>query len=289
MGKSLEVRALGPFTFASFLASGLASVLALGLASGCSGGSPGPHTGIINLAVSSATLGSTSLKSTSVTASFFDGPGRSDCTTSQLGACTTSVCPSGVSTGGGAGGMPQPDAGSISVAGGSRAVSLSPKADGTYAQTDSTYALWNGGETLTVSGAGGLVPMFSATVTAPALNAQLTAPTAPTPGAALNIARGTDLTLRWTGAGNTTLDLTLGNNPGAGSYSSVTCSFPASAGSATVPAAALATVPAGPGLFVLFITNTTPFAAGGYDIKLKASASPLGSSGLPASYQATFQ
>ena len=137
------------------------------------------------------------------------------------------------------------DAGSIAVAVGATnyTLTLGPSADGnvyTSSAPSSQNEFFSGGETITVSSAGGAdLAAFSGTITAPA-DPVITAPawSAPFGGSP----RNSDLRVSWNGSGASMVVVALLNvnvNPaGPAGGNAVTCVFP-DTGSGTIPSAAL--------------------------------------------------
>ncbi len=156
----------------------------------------------------------------------------SGCTDMTFGPCDIGTCAAATSN---------PNAGTITVMGGTQAVTLTPGSDGSYTDATGTTALWNGGETLTISASGGMVPAFMGSVQAPApvtVN-QLGGAAWPAATATVNVSRATDLVVTWTATTGSVL-IGIANNT-----SGMTCVFDGSAGTGTIPAAALGQLAAG--------------------------------------------
>lgn len=185
---------------------------------------------------------------------------------------------------------PFPHAGLVTIAGGKKLVSLAAGAGGSYSLFQEAALLWEGGETLTLKAAGGDVPGFGASVTAPGV-ATITAPAVPPSNGSLTVTRASGLALSWTG-GNTDIVATLQNSTTGNSDPSTTpfCTFPASAKSRTIPAAALAYLPAGPSstLHVLSMSSTT-VTAGDWKVRFEASANALSPAGKQYTVRMTLQ
>jgi hypothetical protein len=161
-------------------------------------------------------------------------------------------------------------AGTINISGGLAPVALQLNANRQYVWT-ANAALWNGGETLTASSTGGVVPAFSQTVVAPgAVNVTSPACDGSSCG---TIDCAQDLPVSWTGTSGLHLRFrSVSHSPSAERY--VDCSFTSSPG--VVPAAALGMVFRSNGLaspeVLIDSFNATTFSAGDYDITLRASA-----------------
>lgn len=147
----------------------------------------------------------------------------------------------------GAGTRPAPHAGPIQLTGLTQPLDFTPATDGTYPVSIlQTTSLWTGGETLTASAPGATVPAFTTTVTTPR-RITLSAPTLPTGDWLID--RAQPLALTWSGATTEDLIVTLGIitiDP-----VELECVFPASAGTGTLPAAALGLLPAGDAYYTI--------------------------------------
>ncbi len=260
---------------------------------GSGGGPAGPTTtkgGSVTLSQSVFTVGGMDYVSGSVVAAFStivsSGPPNSgtSCTTQTVGSCTSSRCvtvDAGTPVDAGFT-LTQDSAGVITIAGTKLdgGVTLVPSADNTYAALSATSRLSAVGDTLTVSAAGATVPAFSGkTVVTPA------SVTVTAPGCAASncgsIPRNAPLLVTWTGG--TVGTVTVSAFVGVGAETSIVqCSYDASAGTGTVPTAALGTLPAGMGSFSVSVANKTTFTAGSYDVSLAVQGSGVAGS-------ATFQ
>jgi hypothetical protein len=195
--------------------------------SGGSGGSGGGGTGPIEGSVSAFSYSDSGEAGYGVSAGF----GASDgCTTNSIGPCDLGSC--GTAT-------MYPNAGTLTLTGGMQTVTLTPGTDGSYSDASGTTALWNGGETLTITASGGTVPAFSGSLRAPTPITVTGLAGAAWPTAMVNVARTTDLVVTWTPASGTVL-IGIGNQT-----SGMTCLFDASAGTGTIPSQALQMLAAG--------------------------------------------
>lgn len=219
----------------------------------------------------------------------FGGPGMApDCMNQTFGACQFSSCQLPLSNPDG--GTPHyPDAGNITIAGGTKMVSLTPKADGSYTPyVDTMNVLWSGGETLNIAATGNLIPAFSTTITAPVV-AQLTTPAPPAQGARLMVNRGMDLVLKWTGGQGDSIEAVLSTPVASGKALAVTCTFPAGDTMGTIPAAALMNLQAGNGSFTVYGGSVKTMPASEYDLNISALSLMHDANGRTASYGATYQ
>ena len=108
-----------------------------------------------------------------------------------------------------------------------------------YADVSGTQDLWAGGEAVRLRAPGAMVPAFDVTLSAPGS----ATPVAPA-GGAVNVTRGQPMTLTWSGgaaAGASTTYVAVLQTPSV----VLKCSFPAAAGTGTVPGSAIMQLPAG--------------------------------------------
>ncbi len=214
--------------------------------------------------------------SSSIYARFASGPASANpCVITTSSNCTTTVCTSD-------GGLSETvvtlsSAGTLSIAGTlvDGGISLMPRTNGTYYDQLNTQ-LWAGGETLTLSATGAVVPAFSAqTVVAP-LDIVVTAPSCATNNCG-TLSRSTPLTVSWTGGGSSTVDVDLTVNDSVNlRVGKILCTFPASAGTGVIPTGVLATVPAGQGFLTIKPTGSTSFAAGAWMVSIIAIGQGVG-------------
>ncbi len=237
---------------------------------------------------STITISATDYSSSTFNASFYQYSGPAPvggCTITMSGGCTLTQCPPA-----GDGGVPMtttlPTAGTVSISGGKRAASISPKTDGTYpTDSDNMKPLYAGGETLTISATGGTVPAFSGTVVAPA-RVRVTSPAVPAAGSSLAISRSSALSFAW--SGGTVGEVTFGVYPQSAT-SWVTCSFPANAGAGSIPSSLLSKLPSGSGSFNASLRNTSHLTQSGWAIDLWAYQSVVSASGSGYAGQAMLQ
>ena len=172
--------------------------------------------------------------------------------------------------------------GTVTVGGGAMPVTLTPMAGttGYYPPVPSTtQPLFTGGETLTLANSGATAPASSTMVVAPS------PPTVTTPsGTSYTITRSAGFTLAWTGGGPGNVSFAIASafptNPGD-PYGSVRCSFPVADGQATIPASALAALPAGNAFFQISVVNTVSSTVNDWVINASATTYPLGTGGQP--------
>jgi hypothetical protein len=206
---------------------------------------PAPeNTGFVSASSSFFVSGTTTVRAGSISATFRLASSLV-CTEEVVGDCFIYMCPTN---------PPPPtyqSAGTITVTGAALPATLMPLGDDTYdVVSTTTQTMFDGGETITASGTGGDVPAFSVSVTAPS-RVTLTAPAKPAGSLAIN--RGQDFQASWTGGGAGLVFLYF-----SATGITMSCGYPASGGTATVPAGALAMIPAGMGSFsAASVSNNT--------------------------------
>lgn len=178
-------------------------------------------------------------------------------------------------------------AGAVHISGGSQKIDLVP-AGATYNAVSGKTALWNGGETLTITADGKDVPAFSTSLTAPS-KLTLTAPALPsTPNGALVITRNADLAATWTGSSTGQMVLYFDATTSTSAFAT-TCTFNASDGKGSVPAAAFSDYPKGGGTFNFYVKQTATAVAKGWSIKFTASSAVVSPQGAAATGSVDFK
>ncbi len=200
-------------------------------------------------------------------ATFLTGGPAYLCTEQPSGPCILYRCTPrpGAST------RPAPHAGVVQLTGLTQPLSLTPATDGSYpASILQTTSLWAGGETLTASAPGASVPAFTTSVTTPR-RITLSAPTLPTGDWMID--RAQPIALTWSGATAEDLIVTLGVIT-LGPLE-LECVFPASAGSATLPAAALGLLPAGDAYYTMVSRTRRQLDVSDWRITLRADTDAI--------------
>lgn len=181
------------------------------------------------------------------------------CTTLQtIGPCKVQQCgsaPAGAQS-----------AGTITITGATKPLSLVPGTDKQYVQQMSMTSLFNGGETITFAAAGADVPAFDVAVTTPT-KATITAPAKPAAGVLLAVNRAQDFSVSWSGGGSGKVQVYLSGSAGS---PSLFCRFTASAGTGKVPAMALATLTGTSGAFAMASIGEAEKTAGDWGIEASA-------------------
>ncbi|MCC6995787.1 MAG: hypothetical protein IT370_14345 [Deltaproteobacteria bacterium] len=200
-------------------------------------------------------------------ATFLTGGPAYLCTEQPSGPCILYRCTPrpGAST------RPAPHAGVVQLTGLTQPLSLTPATDGSYpASILQTTSLWAGGETLTASAPGASVPAFTTSVTTPR-RITLSAPTLPTGDWMID--RAQPIALTWSGATAEDIIVTLGVIT-LGPLE-LECVFPASAGSATLPAAALGLLPAGDAYYTMVSRTRRQLDVSDWRITLRADTDAI--------------
>ncbi|HTL35583.1 MAG TPA: hypothetical protein VL326_20785 [Kofleriaceae bacterium] len=217
--------------------------------SGGGNGPPPPNTGFVAISSYRATQSSTPIVGGGASASFTMNTNVNACTDTMVAGCDVYVCQA-------PGPTTYVSGGTVTITGLTQAVTMMPASDKMYAPVSSQQALYTGGETITVNATGADAPAFTLSLTAPA-RASITAPAKPSSGG-LTIDRAHDFAVSWTGGGGKVYLYISGPS---GTNSTISCGFDASAGTGTIPAAALMMVPAGTGSF-----NTSSLSVKSTDI-----------------------
>lgn len=158
-------------------------------------------------------------------------------------------------------------AGDITVTGGHFPMTFVPDMAGRYANVQEGRALWDGGQTIRVAGAGAAFPAFTATLRAP-YPLRLGGLLAPA-GASerVPISRSRDLTFDWTPQVEGAL-LVLIQSPLAQVWYGLRCRISLAEGRVTIPAAALEPLPTGEVYLQLSHGNQTEVMAGGRKVSV---------------------
>jgi hypothetical protein len=221
--------------------------------------------GTIYAYLTRATASTVEYESTAVGASFSypsTSTSTATCTSTTVGDCEVTSC-SGGSTGTT---PPGAAAGTVTVSGGAKTVTLQTSALGPV--SESTNALyWNGGQTLSVSATGATVGAFNATLVVPQ-QIVVIHPYLPATGS-VAISRSGGLTLDWSGgqAGQAVFVLAAGSG---GSSTSAICRYPASQTHAVLPAQVLMMFPAGLASFSASTQDRQEKRVGGWIVNLSS-------------------
>ncbi len=199
-------------------------------------------------------------------------PRAFDCAETEIAGCVVLEC----------GAVPLAfdalSAGAIDVDGALDPISLAFDNGYPSLSPDAGAPLFGGGETLTASAAGDVVPAFSLQVTAPEV-VTIDVPVWPAEQDDLAVTRSAGLHLEWSGASAGDVVVIFNTQDQA---TEVSCAFPAAAGTADVPAAALQALPVG-AVFLDVEQRGAAFARiDTWDIRLQAATHALGGDQGPA-------
>jgi hypothetical protein len=157
--------------------------------------------------------------------------------------------------------------GTVTITGAAQMITLTPNAMGQYETFMVANPLFNGGEMITFTTSGAMVPAVTKTITAPA-KAMITAPAKPPMSSPyLVISRGQDFTVSWSGGGSGKVQVAL-NSTNADQR--VFCRFNASAGTGKLPSAAISTLAAGTGGFAMAAITEEQAVAGDWGLDVSA-------------------
>jgi hypothetical protein len=194
------------------------------------------------------------------------------CTATNVGPCVVKHCrcPSSLPAGSNVGA----NAGVVSITGLlGGPITLTPSLpDEQYSTVVESTPLFAGGESVTFQAAGapGGVPAFTRTLAAPSVITE-TSPDLSSPAA--TISRASNLVVSWSGGGVGSVVASMRgvDFTAADWLVAVACTFPSSDGTGTVPAAALAPIPAGSGGFSLVATDAATVDAGAFVVAVDVS------------------
>lgn len=221
-------------------------------------------------------------------AGFYTTPNamKGDCTISIEGSCLVRICttPDVIGT------NPVPQsAGTITITGGKKPLTLIPDAMGNYSSTKDSLPLWDGGEMITVSGAGATVPAFTMTLTAP-VAIDITEPLNQGGGTPMALDRSKDFVLTWTNGGPGSFYLTMYDGMfNVTSKHMLACYFPSAPGTGTVPKAALQALPAYAFGYMDFdVAGDQVVLSGGWEIGVSLQT-PATWNGYPSGSQVSYK
>ncbi len=180
-------------------------------------------------------------------------------------------------------------AGTIMVSGGNEDLAMVPEA-GNYTPYQSDSPLFTGGETLEVSAAGGSVPAFETSLTAPG-HLTVTGPMLPI-GSPYPLDRSQDLILTWEGASAGVVEVRLaGPQELPQPQTSIHCVFDVAAGQGTIPKAALDRVTlTGTGTLAVDVAAETEVVTAGWGpVNIRASVQALKANGVQYATSVTWE
>lgn len=212
-------------------------------------------------------------------AEFFPTVSPTGCVVSEVAGCTLETCDAleGGSTYQSASAGP-----TVAVTGGAYTLLLARSGSGPYgpiADDGGVMTLWHGGDALTVSAPGDVVPAFTATLIAPT---QVTVLTPPPPV----LSKSGAFAFSWLGqsAGSLTVDV---NARSGGTDFYLECQYTVASGVGVVPQVALQRMPAGSASLTVSTVNRTEVTVSGWVLRAFAQTNANDSSDVE--YQASLQ
>ncbi len=210
-----------------------------------------------------------------ISASFTTNANRVGCSRRVDGPCTVVLC----GTGAGASTTFQ-SAGTLTVRAAALdggVVTLEPSAGATYQLI--TAALWRApNQPLTITAAGAQVPAFSLTLPSPS-TITVNSPTC-TVNAPCTVSRSAPFTVSWSGGTTGSVVIDLFSQQGTAPSADVSCTFSASAGSATIPASTMRQLISGSGSIRVWATSTATQTVADYAVTVSASSAPFVAAGV---------
>lgn len=192
--------------------------------------------GLIRTVSTTFSAGTTTVNTSGASALFLD-PGQQGaaCQRTVQGECTLYLC-EGSS-------FSAPNAGMISITGGTQNVMLMPRTDGSYDPfVHSTANVFPSGQLLGMNAAGAGVPAFSASITpmGPASAFTLSTPDGTRANIAITLTKSQDYAMSWTGlAAGSKVAAELVQNPDTNRSITLECLFDGARGSGTFPSSLL--------------------------------------------------
>lgn len=241
----------------------------------------GNKTGSVTVVSAVATVSGMTYAGTIFSASFNEAQSTdgTQCATRAAGPCQIRECTINADAGAT---NPARSAGTVSFMGAGESLSLQPSADGTYAGDAPRNEIFPAGTEVTVSAGGDAVPAFTTTVRVPA-RVEITAPMLSL-ATTTNISRAMPLATSWTG-GTSGKVLVFLASASASRSATVSCTYDATAGSATIAADVLSALPVGSGSIAIGGVEQREVTAGGYTVTVSASGVALIGGAAPAMYQ----
>ena len=169
----------------------------------------------------------------------------------------------------------QPNAGDLNITGGTQAVALSARTDGSYKPYDATSMVtFAAGQKLAVNAAGGMVPAFRTELTPPNATFSLTTPDGSRQNIVFNLNRTADYQVAWTPlSAGTRVHAEINQNTDSNRGLIIDCDFDGSTGTGTIPASLLGDLQLTSsstltpvGTFTIGPSTSMSLKSGGYDI-----------------------
>lgn len=230
-----------------------------------------PRYGMVRIASTTVTAGTTTINSSAATAVFVDPSQQgAACQRQTQGECTLYSC-EGTS-------FSAPHAGAIAISGGTQNVSLNPRSDGSYEPyVNSSSNVFPSGQALSLSAAGQTVPAFSTNITPMSASPfALTMPDGSRATLVFAVPKAQDYQLTWTALGaGTKVAAELIQNPDSNRSVTLSCVFDGARGNGTFPSALLGRFQTtngqlGVGAFLIGPATTASVKQGAWDISVTA-------------------
>lgn len=203
-------------------------------------------------------------------------PYTAACERSYIGPCEVISCPDGTLDGYQPG-SPVDESGDVTLTQGGNMTTVTPSYNGAYGTATATLTGLSAAPITVDVAAGSVIPAFTGTITMPGpisgTNAAVASGTVP---------RNQDLTFAFEGGTGTAPAVYVLQqvNTMVTTGASALCVFEAGATSGTVPAAALAAIPAGPALVELLGIDRTSTTSGDFDLRVRGlNSTPAGDGG----------
>jgi hypothetical protein len=197
------------------------------------------------------------------------------CTTQVIGNCTVLDC-----RGSDGGAAQTVSAGTIKLTGAAAPLMLVPGNDGVYPTSTLSGQVWRGGESIDVTAAGSLVPMFTSAVKAPA-TLTVEAPL----GGAISIDRSRDYNISWSTPLGDDVRVRLTLDAGA----RIECIWSGGSLMQPIPSFALELLGPGTGDWEVDAANTKTFTAGGFVVSVAVVQNGQDMRGLDTNGPLTIQ
>ena len=207
---------------------------------------------------------------TAISIAFFTEP--TGCTEKTTDNCTIHHCPPSVAP------IAYQRAGQIAIAGRVRSYTLSPTDSGAYSKVDSAGPPFFGGEKVTLSAVGDLVPAFSIDAIAPF---QIVSVQPMIVGGALQVSQSKPLQLSWAGPPGGEVLGVLTRYSSTGDVTTGYCRFSGEAGSGQLPQSLVQTIAQAAGeniSFGMISRNQTTKTIGAYSVQLNLTFAPMNTS-----------
>lgn len=229
-------------------------------------GTPSGNKVLGLIEVAGARNASTASQFTSISIAFFQEP--AGCTENTENGCTVKHCPASSNA------LVYRRAGQITITGGSRNYTLNPTESGAYAAIDQAGPPFIGGEKITLTAVGDLVPPFAIDAIAPF---QILAEQPKVTGGVVNVSVSKPLAIAWSGSPGGDVLGVLTRYSNAGEVTTGYCRFSGESGTGQLPLALVQTIANAAGetiTFGMISRNQTTKKVGAYDVQFNLTFAP---------------